>query len=221
MTVLPAPVAAVIFDMDGLLLDTEQVYRKAFIAVAESLGFAMSEAFYQQMVGLADKECYELIGNHYGPGFPMAHYRRDFGVRLQEFLDAGIPIKPGAAELIDDLARRNVPRAVATSTNRTTAERHLRQAGLLHRFDAVVTFEDVARGKPHPDIFLAAARAVGASPQRCVVLEDSPLGIRGAHAAGTMPIMVPDLLAPTDALRKLCVAVVKDLNEARVLLQAG
>jgi HAD superfamily hydrolase (TIGR01509 family) len=220
MAVFPAPVEAVIFDMDGLLLDTEKTYRTAFVAAAASLGFAMSEAFYQQMVGRADKECYALIADHFGAGFSIAQYREAAGVRLQQLLDAGIPIKDGAIELIDDLTRRGLPRAVATSTNRRTAEGHLRRSGLLHRFDAVITFEDVARGKPHPDIFLKVAHDLGVTPKRCLVLEDSPLGIRGAHAAGTMPVMVPDLLVATEELRQLCVAVVKDLHEVRALLQS-
>jgi HAD superfamily hydrolase (TIGR01509 family) len=219
MTVWPAPVAAVILDMDGLLLDTERVYRRAFIAAAARQGFEMSEDLYQAMVGLADNECFALIENHFGPKLRMRQYRRELADCLQQFLGVGIPLKPGAVELMDELAERGLPRALATSTNRATAETHLRCAGLFGRFDAIVTWEDVERGKPHPDLFLKAAREIGVTPQRCVVLEDSPLGIRGAHAAGAMPVMVPDLLTPTEELRGLCVAVVKDLYEARALLQ--
>jgi beta-phosphoglucomutase-like phosphatase (HAD superfamily) len=126
-----------------------------------------------------------------------------------------------AIELMGEFARRGLPTAIATSTNRAAAESHLRGAGLFHRFNAVVTWEDVERGKPHPDVFLKAALELGVMPDRCVVLEDSPLGIRGAYAAGTMPIMVPDLLAASEDLRQMCVAVVKDLHEARALLRAG
>jgi HAD superfamily hydrolase (TIGR01509 family) len=219
MTVLPAPVEAVILDMDGLLLDTEPVYRKAFVAAAASLGFELCDDFYQGMVGLADNECFAVIQDYLGPSLPMTQYRREFASWMQQLLKAGIPLKPGATELMDDFAHRRLPIAVATSTNRITAESHLRSAGLLRRLDAIVTWEDVERGKPHPDLFLKAAREIGVTPQRCVVLEDSPLGIRGAHAAGTMPIMVPDLLAATDELRKMCVAVVKDLYDVRTLLR--
>jgi beta-phosphoglucomutase-like phosphatase (HAD superfamily) len=154
MTAWPAPVEAVILDMDGLLLDTERVYRNAFIAAATRLGFEMREEFYQGLVGLADNECYALIQDHLGPRLRMAQYRREFADCMEQFLTADIPLKSGATELMDELARRGLPRAVATSTNRTTAEIHLRRAGLFHRFDAVVTWEDVERGKPHPDLFL-------------------------------------------------------------------
>jgi HAD superfamily hydrolase (TIGR01509 family) len=221
MTVWPAPVAAVILDMDGLLLDTERVYRRAFIAAAARLGFVMPEDLYQGMVGLADNECFALIKDHFGPKLRISQYRHELADCLQQFFCTGIPLKPGALELMDDLAQRGLPRALATSTNRATAERHLRCAGLLDRFDAIVTWEDVERGKPHPDLFLKAAREIGVAPQRCVVLEDSPLGIRGAHAAGAMPVMVPDLLAATEELRSMCVAVVKDLYEARALLHTA
>jgi beta-phosphoglucomutase-like phosphatase (HAD superfamily) len=221
MTVFSAPVKGVILDMDGLLLDTERVYRKAFSAAAASLGFELCEDFYQGLVGLADNECYALIQDHLGPSLPMIQYRRELARWMQELLSGGIPLKLGAGELMDDLARCGLPTAVATSTNRIAAEGHLHSAGLLRRFDAIVTWEDVERGKPHPDLFLKAAREIGVTPQRCVVLEDSPLGIRGAHAAGTMPIMVPDLIAATEELRKMCVAIVKDLHEARILLRTA
>jgi beta-phosphoglucomutase-like phosphatase (HAD superfamily) len=128
MTVWPAPVDAVILDMDGLLLDTERVYRRAFIAAAARLGFEMAEDLYQGMVGLADEECFALIKDHFGPQLRISQYRHELADCLQQFLCAGIPLKPGAAELMDDLAQRGLPRALATS-NRATAERHLRLRG--------------------------------------------------------------------------------------------
>ena len=138
---------------------------------------------------------------------------------MQRLLETGVPVKAGAAELIGDLAARKLPMAVATSTVRRIAEHHLERAGLLDHFIAVCTREDVTRGKPHPDLFLKAASDLGVRAERCLVLEDSYQGVRAAHAAGAMPIMVPDLLPATDELRGLCVAVVRDLHDVRAMLK--
>ena len=172
MTALPAPVEAVIFDMDGLLLDTERLYREAIVGAAAELGFDFPDAFYLTMIGVADKECHAMIASHFGPRFPMAQYLRDCSGRLQQLLRAGIPVKPGGRELLTELADRAIPTALATSTNRTTAVRQLQEAGLHQYFKVIVTREEVTRGKPHPDLFLKAARDLGVSPQCCVALED-------------------------------------------------
>jgi HAD superfamily hydrolase (TIGR01509 family) len=112
-----------------------------------------------------------------------------------------------------------LPLAIATSSRPTTVDRHLGRAGLRHHFAAVATRYDVERPKPHPDVYLEAARRLGVSPRSCVAFEDSNVGLAAAHAAGTMAIMVPDIVAPTEASRAKCVTVVPDLHAALELLR--
>ena len=157
MTTFPFPVEAVIFDMDGLLLDTESVYRAAMIASALAMGYDFPDDFCQSMVGTAEAEIHHMLQQRFGADFPIARLFADCEAEMGRRLDAGVPVKAGAAELIGELAARKLPMAVATSTVRRIAEHHLQRAGLLDHFAAVCTREDVTRGKPHPDIFLAAA----------------------------------------------------------------
>ncbi len=221
MTTLPFPVEAVIFDMDGLLLDTESVYRQAMITSALGMGYEFPDDFCQSMVGTAEAEIHLILQQRFGTDFPIARLFQDCELEMQRSLEAGVPVKAGAAELIGELAKRRLPMAVATSTVRRIAEHHLRRAGLFDNFSAVCTREDVTRGKPHPEIFLKAAAALGVRAERCLILEDSHHGVRAAHAAGAMAVMVPDMLPPTDELRALCVAVVRDLHDVRAMLKAG
>jgi HAD superfamily hydrolase (TIGR01509 family) len=119
------------------------------------------------------------------------------------------------------LDRLRLPRAIATSSSRTTVERHLSAHALVDRFDAIVGHGDYATGKPAPDPFLRAAERLGADPARCLALEDSHNGVRSAAAAGMMTIMVPDLLEPTEEMRTLCLLVARDLHEVAELIVAA
>jgi HAD superfamily hydrolase (TIGR01509 family) len=221
MAAFPFPVEAVIFDMDGLLLDTESVYRAAMVAAAVDMGYDFPDDFCQSMVGTAEAEIHLILQRRFGADFPIAGLFKACEIEMARRLEPGVPVKTGAAELIGELGARKLPMAVATSTVRRIAEHHLHRADLLKHFTAVCTREDVTRGKPHPDIFLAAAGKLGVRPERCVVLEDSYPGVRAAHASGAMAIMVPDMLPATDELRAMCVTVVRDLHEVRAMLQGG
>jgi HAD superfamily hydrolase (TIGR01509 family) len=134
-------------------------------------------------------------------------------------LSRDIPLRPGARELVTYLAEQSVPQAIATSSRRPTVERYLGRVGLRDRFAAIVSREDVKNPKPAPDPFLKAAARLGLAPGDCLALEDSYHGITAAHAAGMMTIMVPDLLAATDAVRAKCIAVADDLHVVGALLR--
>ena len=218
---LRKPIEAALFDMDGLLIDTEAVYVEALQAAAQSLDLEMPLTFCHSMVGIPGKECDVMIQNFYGAGFRIEEFRMRFSSHAQSLLEASIPVKPGVVELLDFLAARGLPLAVATSAGRATAERHLGRAGLLDRFRAVATRDDVVHAKPAPDVYLEAARRLGIAPERCVAFEDSNVGLTAAHAAGTMPIMVPDILPPLPEVRDKCITVLGSLREARRLFEAA
>lgn len=210
---------AVIFDMDGLLFDTERVSRQATLVAADAFGFAMSDEFYATLIGVPGRDCDVLLRAQYGPQFPMPEFYEAYRVEVTRLLADGVPVKSGAAELLRFFAERRMPKALATSSGRITAERHLQRAGLRDFFDIVATRDDVERGKPFPDLFLKAARDLDKRPQRCLVLEDSYNGIRAAHAAGCVPVMIPDLLPPTDEMRGICVRIVDNLHDVRALFE--
>jgi HAD superfamily hydrolase (TIGR01509 family) len=216
---LKKPVEAVLFDMDGLLLDTEAVYIRAYGAAAGTFGIEMPVALCHAMVGVPTIECEKLIQDHYGPAFEVDRFQLCFREHAERMIAEEVPVKPGAPELLDYLAGRGLPLAIATSSRAATVDRHLGLAGLRRHFAAVATRYDVARGKPHPDVYLEAARRLGVAPQRCIAFEDSPIGLSAAHAAGTMAIMVPDLLQPSAEIRAKCVAVLPDLHAALALLR--
>lgn len=218
---LPRPVRAVVFDMDGVLVDTEPVVFRAMQATALGLGREMPFATFQRMVGLQHAHGERILLEHFGEGFDLGGWSLEVSRRFQEQLAAGIALKAGARELLDLLDERDLPRAIATSSSLQSVRQNLTPHGLLDRFHALVTRDVQTRGKPHPEPFLKAAAALGVAPEHCLALEDSHNGVRSASAAGMMTIMVPDLLDPTEEMRTLCVRVARDLHEVRELLAAA
>ncbi len=211
----PRPIEAVFFDMDGLLVDTESVYRDAVAAEAAARGHPMPLSLLLQMPGLPEQACDELARSHFGHKVNISDYSVEVTRRVMESVKAGVALKQGVIELLDLLDQRDLPRAIVTSSSHKTVEAYLGSTGILPRFNAVIACGDYGRGKPHPDPFLRAAAALAKHPARCLVLEDSYNGIRAAHAAGMITIMVPDLLDATDEMRELCHAVAKSLHIVR------
>ena len=216
---LRKPVEAVLFDMDGLLIDSEAVYIEAYRDAAGEIGVEIPMTLCHAMVGLPRRECEVMIQEHYGPDFSVDAFQECFRRHADRRFDVRVPVKPGAPELLAFLAKRGLPLAVASSARSTTIERNLGRAGLLSHFKAIAGRDHVERAKPHPDIYLEAARRLGAAPERCVAFEDSNIGLAAAHAAGTMAFMVPDILPPTDEARGKCLQILPDLHAALKLLQ--
>jgi HAD superfamily hydrolase (TIGR01509 family) len=215
---LPRPVQAVVFDMDGLLIDSETAVREAMMGAARDYGRELPMPVFLSMVGLAADKSHDLAVTHFGVDFPIEDYNAAVRAAMKAKSATGIALKPGVNELLDHLDSIDLPRAVATSSGHDAVRLHLGHAGILPRFHAVVAKGDTPRGKPHPDPFLKAAERLGVDPAFCLALEDSHNGVRAASAAGMMTIMVPDLLEPTAEMRSLCIAIAETLHDVRAIL---
>ncbi len=216
----PRRPSAVVFDMDGLLFDTEALYLDAAMAAAVDHGIEMPVELYLGTIGLTGDAARELVCGHFGPEFDFFAYWKTADAKFGLLAETGLRLKPGALELLDILVGRGLPRAIATSSSPRKVQHHLDAHGLHGRFDAIVARGDYARGKPAPDPFLKAAERLGVAPETCVALEDSHNGVRAASAAGMMTIMVPDLLEPTDEIRGRCVHVAPDLHDVGEVIAA-
>ena len=188
---------ALVFDMDGLLLDSERLALEIGRETCVALDLPWSEDAALGMIGLNADSCAAWLKQCFGETYPVEAQRAEFGRRYEAHIDAhGVPLKPGASELLDRLDALGLPRAIATSTAAARAHLKLKKTGLANRFHHIVGGDMVARSKPAPDIFLAAAAALGVAPQSCMALEDSNAGGRAALAAGMQVRIVPDLLTP-------------------------
>jgi HAD superfamily hydrolase (TIGR01509 family) len=209
--------AAVIFDMDGLLFDSEALYHDAIIAAAQELGHSFTTEDFLKLVGRPWPVNRLALQDHIGPDGDIEAFRAAW-IRHYQGMRGLLALKAGVVDLLDRLDELGLPRAICTSSGREDVEHNLALHGLVHRFDAVVAAGDYAQGKPAPDPFLRAAEVLGVVPEDCLALEDSHNGVRSAAAAGMRTIMVPDLLPATDEIRLLCYLVVPDLHEVREML---
>jgi HAD superfamily hydrolase (TIGR01509 family) len=212
---------AVIFDMDGLMLDTEPLAARAWIDAARALGIPFDAAVNPRLIGRNFPDCRAIIGAHHGAGYPVDELMRGWHGAYDTLVECeGLALKPGLLELLAWLEGEAIPKAVATSTRRMRAQAKLARTGLLPRFAVLVGGDEIPHGKPAPDIFVEAAARLQVSPLRCMVLEDSEPGMRAALAAGMTPVMVPDLLPPSAALLASAPLVVNSLYDVLAHLAA-
>ena len=206
--------SAVIFDMDGLLLDTEPLAARAWSDAATLLGVEFDGALALALVGRNFSDCAAMIRAHYGADYPVDALLDRWHATYDALVDReGLVLKPGVHELLDWLDGHAIPRAIATSTRRERARNKLTRSALLPRFHEVVGGDEIARGKPAPDIYVETARRLAIGAGDCLVLEDSEPGIRSALAARMIPIMVPDLRPPPADLVALDLIVLPTLHE--------
>jgi HAD superfamily hydrolase (TIGR01509 family) len=222
MTAPPSlrPFSAVVFDMDGTLLDTELVFKAIVWEVTRTLGFEMTDVVHGGMVGSSHEATNKLLIEAYGMAFPYEIFDAECRRMMHARMAQSVPVKAGVPEFLKELKARRIPMAVATSSRAPHALTHLGTAGLLDMFQAIVTRDDVVHPKPHPEPYLIAARHLGVVPGSCLAIEDSHSGVRAAHGAGMQTVMVPDLVQPTDEVRALC-TVMHSLHEVRAAAFAG
>ncbi len=210
---------AIIFDMDGLMLNSEVIFHEAWQTTLVDLGYDLDTATYLKLVGCSNDLAEKLLLNLLGTDFPIERFRDGWMARWERLVAQGIPIKPGLWPLLDWLDKINLPKAVGTSSGDHEAQTSLKSTGLWSRFQTIVTVDQAGAGKPAPDIFLTAANALDIAPANCLVLEDSNAGVQAAVAAGMAVIMVPDLQVPTAYAQHHALKIVSSLNDVLGHLQ--
>lgn len=201
---------AVIFDMDGVIFDSERAFIESFRRICEDENMEFKEDACIDCIGVNWNSSKRIFENAYGADFDFPHY---YDLVRKRMGTLRFPLKPYVREILGYLSENKIPLALASSTREVSVRRMLGEANLLDYFDAVICGDMVSHSKPHPEIFLTAAGKLGAAPVDCFVIEDSFNGIRCAHNAGMHPIMVPDILQPDEEIGGLAEVVLPDLNE--------
>lgn len=214
-------VKGVIFDMDGLMFDTERIWDTFWAPGCRALRLPEPpKEFYAAGRGLAGENLLSHI-RKFIPGCDPQQLLSVVWKIADERLAKGVPVKPGLRELLAYLEQQGTPRIVASSSPRSMVECNLQTTGTARYFHDIVCGPDVKLSKPDPAIFLEAARLLGIPPQSCLVLEDSFNGVRAGHAAGCITVMVPDLMQPTPEIATLYTRCCPNLLEVRDLLKSG
>ena len=211
---------AVLFDMDGLIIDTEKHYQKAWIQAAKELGFNMTVKEQLYLRSCTKKYAEPIMQKFFGPDFDYDKVRN----RRKEIMDEdlkkfGIEKKPYVDKILDFLKEEGIKRALVTATHETKAREYLKEIELEEKFDKVICADMVENGKPDPDIYLFACEKIGEKPSDCLALEDSPNGVRSAYSAGVDVIMVPDLSEPDEELNKIILKSAGSLKDVISFLQ--
>ena len=213
-------IKAVIFDMDGLILDTEKLLVKYWCQAANEAGFPMQREHALNIRSLARKFAIPYLQGEFGEDFDYQSIRNRRMELMAEHLGDNPPeTKPGIRELLEYLSEKNIPAAIATATDYQRTEKYLSEAGIFSYFSKIVCASMVENGKPKPDVYLYAAEQLGLPPQECMALEDSPNGVRSASSAGCVTVMVPDLTQPDEELSGLIYAKADSLADVPAIIE--
>lgn len=210
----------VIFDMDGLLFDTEAIYRESWLILAQQFGQEPSIPFTKAVCGTSGETMIAVVEKFY-PAIDPQEFIDACVNRVNSEVKRHLPEMPGVREILAYVKKMGLKVAVASSSEKEIIEHNLEKAGIMPYFDAIVSGGEVEKGKPYPDIFLLAASRLGLKAEECYVFEDGANGIRAGHAAGCHTIMIPDLTPASEELRSFCVAVYDNLLLAKEALKRG
>ena len=208
-------IKSIIFDMDGVIFDTELVYLEIWSKVFEKYGYKLQKEVYAEVLGTGRENVKKVFLNNYGNELPIDKMYREKDEDLEKAVDKGIPLKQGAYEILSYLKNNNYKIALATSASKERALKQLKQADIEKFFDVIVSRDDVKETKPNPDIFLKAAKKLNVNPNECIVIEDSSAGIKAAFNAGMAGIHVVDLKEPDNEIIRNCYKSFNNLNDIR------
>jgi len=206
---------AVIFDMDGLMIDSERATYDGYVKICSEYNYEMTLDFYKTLLGFRTNVINEKLKEHFGNGFPSEEIIRRVHIYIEQvFSEKGIPLKTGLLEILQYLKHKNYKLVVATSSHRTRVEKILKDAGISRYFEGYVCGDEVVNGKPDKEIFIKACEKVNVKPEEAYVLEDSEMGVLAAYNANISCICVPDMKYPTEKIKAKTYKVVDNLLEA-------
>lgn len=213
------PISGVLFDMDGLVLDTEKLYSRFWMEACQAHGFPMDYEQSLKMRALNRTAGAEMLRSFFGPGADYASIRQTRIQRMDAFVaQNGVAVKDGIRELLAGLRQRGIATAITSSSPMERICSYLDGVGLTGFFDKLCSGYEVAHGKPEPDIFCYGAARLGLSPDSCLALEDSYSGLLSARRAGCLPVLIPDLDSPNDTTTPLCYAIADSARDVLTLL---
>ena len=210
---------AVIFDMDGVIFDSERLVLEGWLELGKKYGIPDIDKVFPKCIGSNAVASKQIFLDYYGEDFPYDTYKQETSADYHAKYDGGrLPMKRGIKELLQFLKENGYHIGLASSTRYEVVRQQLEDAGILPYFETLTCGDMVKKSKPEPDIFLKAAETLGVNPQDCIVIEDSYNGIRAASRACMFPIMVPDMIAPDEEMEQLAKAIFSDLFEVRDFL---